>query len=149
MKEKYKFGFQIWGLVLFLIVMIPNFIWFIIPAPNDILRATSITPKVDMVASVFQVIMVVLLCVITNKKATKLSFSKWIFMCFICLVLYFINWGLYYFGIVDSVIVLGLTILPCLVFLFYSIDRKNYIAIVPTIIFTICHLLYGIENFII
>lgn len=148
MKEKYKFGFQIWGLVLFLIVMIPNFIWFAIPAPNDVLRATSITPIVDMVASVFQVIMIILLCAIVNKNAIKLCLSKWIFMCLICLALYFISWVLYYFGLVNSIIVLGLTVPPCMVFLLYSIDRKNYVAIVPIIIFTICHLLYGVVNFI-
>lgn len=148
MKEKYKFGFQIWGVVLFLIVMIPNFIWFAIPAPNDVLRATSITPIVDMVASVFQVIMIILLCAIVNKNAIKLCLSKWIFMCLICLALYFISWVLYYFGLVNSIIVLGLTVPPCMVFLLYSIDRKNYVAIVPIIIFTICHLLYGVVNFI-
>ena len=39
MLKNYKLSFEIWGLLLFLIVMIPNFIWFAIPAPNDILRA--------------------------------------------------------------------------------------------------------------
>ncbi len=42
MLKNYKLSFEIWGLLLFLIVMIPNFIWFAIPAPNDILRAESI-----------------------------------------------------------------------------------------------------------
>ena len=43
MLKKYKMGFDIWGLLLFIIIMIPNFIWFAVPAPNDILRADSIT----------------------------------------------------------------------------------------------------------
>ncbi len=34
MLKKYKIGFDIWGALLFLIIMIPNFIWFVIPAPN-------------------------------------------------------------------------------------------------------------------
>ena len=42
-KWRYCKSFEIWGLLLFLIVMIPNFIWFAIPAPNDILRAESVT----------------------------------------------------------------------------------------------------------
>ena len=39
------------GLLLFLIIMIPNFIWFAVPAPNDILRTDSITGTFDTVAS--------------------------------------------------------------------------------------------------
>ena len=45
MLKKYKMGFDIWALVLFVVIMIPNIIWFAIPAPNDILRTESITKK--------------------------------------------------------------------------------------------------------
>ena len=50
--KKYRFSFEIWGLLLFLIVMLPTFIWLAIPAPNDILRENSITEMVDAIASV-------------------------------------------------------------------------------------------------
>lgn len=50
MLKKYKMSFEIWGLLLFLIIMLQNFIWFAIPAPNDILRANSITETIDTVA---------------------------------------------------------------------------------------------------
>ena len=43
MLKKYKLG---------LIIMIPNFIWFAVPAPNDILRADSVTGAFDTLASV-------------------------------------------------------------------------------------------------
>ena len=36
MLKKYKFGFEPWGLFLFIIIMIPNFFWFIFP-PRDTL----------------------------------------------------------------------------------------------------------------
>jgi hypothetical protein len=45
--KPYRFGFDIWGLLLFLLVMLPNFIWFAVPAPNDVLRAESVTPITD------------------------------------------------------------------------------------------------------
>jgi len=47
MLNKYKISFDIWALLLFLIIMIPNFIWLAIPAPNDILRTDSITKTID------------------------------------------------------------------------------------------------------
>ena len=64
--KKYTFGFDVWGLLLFIIVMIPNFIWSAVPAPNDILRSGSITEAIDMLASVCQVLMIAALCVLRN-----------------------------------------------------------------------------------
>ena len=52
MIKKYKIGFDIWGLITFIIMMIPNFIWFAVPAPNDILRGESIPKTVDVIASI-------------------------------------------------------------------------------------------------
>lgn len=46
-----KLGFDVGGLVLFLALMLPNFLWFAIPAPNDVLRAESATPVIDAIAS--------------------------------------------------------------------------------------------------
>ena len=57
--KEYKFGFNIYGLLLFLIIMIPNFIWFAVPAPNDVLRTESVTEVIDTIASVCQVLMVI------------------------------------------------------------------------------------------
>ena len=43
----------------------------------------------------------------------------------------------------------GLIIFPCLTFLFFAIDRKNMIAVIPISIFMVCHLIYGIVNYIV
>ena len=72
MLKKYKLSFDIWGLLLFLIIMIPNFIWFLYPAPNDVLRADSVTGGIDNIASVCQVLMVMVLCIFVNKESCKL-----------------------------------------------------------------------------
>ena len=60
--KQYRFGFDPWGLLLFLLVMLPNFIWFAVPAPNDTLRTDSATPVADAIGSVFQVLTVAYLC---------------------------------------------------------------------------------------
>ncbi|MDE6673598.1 MAG: hypothetical protein K2K19_02115, partial [Acetatifactor sp.] len=64
-------GFDIWGLLLFLAIMLPTFIWFMVPAPIDILRNPSVTPAVDTVASVFQVIMAAAICLLQNSTCRK------------------------------------------------------------------------------
>ena len=73
MLKKYKFGFDIWGLVIFLIVMIPTFIWSAVPAPNDILRSESKTQIIDVIGSVCQVLFVAILCVLINQERKKLK----------------------------------------------------------------------------
>lgn len=149
MFKKYKLSFGIWGLLLFLIVMIPNFIWFVIPAPNDILRANSITETIDIVASVCQVLMIVALCIFRNRESKKLCITPFMIISAGCCLLYFVSWIVYYGGIVNAIVILGLTIPPCLAFLFFAIDRKNGIALIPISVFTICHLIYGVVNFIV
>jgi len=129
--------------------MIPNFIWFSVPAPNDVLRADSVTEVVDTIASICQVLMVITLCIFVNRRSCKLRITPLIITVMICCLLYFVSWIGYYFGIVNAVIILGLTIPPCLAFMFFAIDRRNMIAVVPISIFLFCHLIYGIFNFII
>ena len=148
MLKKYRFGFDIMGLVLFLIVMIPNFIWFAVPAQNDILRNESVTALVDTIGSICQVLFVSFLCVIINKEKNKLHFSPLIILTVICIILYFTGWILYYNGITNSLVIIILTLSPCLAFIFFALDRKNIIAVVPAVCFTICHLIYGVVNFV-
>ncbi|MGI6336998.1 MAG: hypothetical protein ACOXZM_08105 [Eubacteriales bacterium] len=149
MLKKYELHFDVWGLLLFLIVMAPNFIWFAIPAPNDILRSNSITETIDIAASVCQVLMIAALCFIRNRESKKLRKSSFLIIAAIFYLLYIASWIAYYGNIVNVIVILGLTVPPCLTFLFYAIDRKNWIALIPITIFTICHLIHGVENFII
>lgn len=147
--KKYRFGFYIWGLVLFLAIMVPNFIWFAVPAPHDILRQPSVTPAMDTIASACQVLMAAALCLLKRNESQRLKKSPLLLSCLISCLLYYGCWGFYYGGMVHKLVLLGLTIFPCLAFLLYTVDRKNFIALVPTSLFTICHLLYTTLNFLV
>ena len=149
MLKKYKMGFDIWGLVVFLIIMIPNFIWSAVPAPNDILRTESATKVIDAIGSVAQVIMIFALCAFINNERNKLSFTKNIITMICCIVIYDCSWVFYYLGVTNGLVILGLTIPPCMAFLFFAIDRKNYISVIPIVIFSVCHMVFGVANFII
>ena len=148
MLKKYKFGFDFSGLIIFLIIMLPNFIWFAVPAPNDILRQESITPIIDIIGSVFQVIFVASLCVVVNKERDKLKISPLLISSIVCIVLYFLGWVFYYFGCVNALVIICLTLPPCFAFIFFALDRKNIIALIPAVCFTICHLIYATINFL-
>ena len=146
-KMKYKLGFDIWGITLFLLIMVPNFIWFAVPAPNDILRKESITPIIDTIASVFQIIMVAALCGIVQIECKKPMMKQFFVGIVIAILMYFLGWIFYYKGIVNLVIVLDLCIAPCVSFVLFSIARKNVIALISAILFMICHAIYGVMNF--
>ena len=146
--SKYRFGFDVWGLILFLLVMLPNFIWFVVPAPNDVLRAESATPVVDMIASICQVLTVACLCFVINQERSKLRFSPLVIAAVICVVIYYIGWALYYSGIVNAWVFLLMTIPPCLAFILFAIDRKNLPAVLFAVGFAVCHLIFAIVNYI-
>lgn len=147
--NNYKAGFEIWGLALFLLVMIPNFIWFGAPAPNDVLRADSVTPITDMIASVCQVMFVAALCFITRKDREKLKINFLTSAVICCLLIYFAGWVFYYGGYAGMPVITALTLPPCLAFVLFALDRKNFFAAIPAVVFTVCHCIYGIVNFII
>lgn len=147
--RKYKLAFDILGLLLFLIIMLPNFIWFAVPTSNDILRNESITPVIDLLASIFQVIMVIALCIIKNKHCQKPMKKIWFKLIIVSIIIYFAGWILYYIGIVNALVIIDLCIAPCVAFMLLSIARKNIFAFILSIMFMICHALYGIINFIV
>ena len=142
MKNTLKFN--IFGLLLFVIVMLPNVLWFIFPPQNDILRNESLTPTIDVIASVFQVIMVVSLCFVNKKQAKKYDLLS-----LICVAIYFLCWILYYCNVANSVVILGLCLFPCLAFIFYEIRIKNWVALVATVLFSVLHLSCGVVNHLI
>ena len=147
--RKYKICFDIWGLLLFLLIMIPDFIWFAVPAPQDVLRNESVTEQIDAAASVCQVLFAAALCAVVNKEREALRLTPLMRGCIGCGALYYAGWALYYLGHTGPVVILLLTVPPCLAFLFFAVDRKNFIAVIPVVAFTFCHSIYGVVNFII
>ena len=59
------------------------------------------------------------------------------------------GWILYYSGIVNPIIIILLTIPPCMAFILYAVDRKNVMATIPTVIFTVYHVTYEAVNYIV
>ena len=147
--SRYRFGFDLWGLLLFLLVMLPNFIWFGVPAPNDVLRTDSVTPVVDVIASVCQVLTVACLCFLINEARGKLRFSPLVIAAVVCVAVYYLGWVLYYSGIAKTWIILLLTLPPCLAFILFAADRKNLPAVLFASAFAVCHAIFGVVNFVI
>lgn len=146
--RRYKFGFDIWGLLLFVVIMLPNVIWFLVPAPSDILRNSSVTPVIDTVASAFQMIMVAAICVLQNSTCEKPMGGGWRQSIAAVVLFYFAGWGFYYAGMINAMIIMDLCVVPCMAFILFSLARKNAAALVAAAGFMVCHVYYGIVNFV-
>lgn len=146
--RKYRMGFDIWGLLLFLAIMLPNIIWFLVPAPMDILRNPSVTPALDTVASVFQVIMAAAICVLQNSTCRKSMGVGWRGGIAAAVLFYFAGWGFYYAGVTNALVIMDLCVVPCVAFILFSLARKNAAALVLGAGFMMCHMYYGIVNFV-
>lgn len=144
----YKIGFEAGGLILFAVVMLPNFLWFAVPAPNDVLRRESITPILDMAAQCFQVLLAAALCMVKNTQAKRPMGTKFKLAVALFVALYYIGWGLYYTGIASSLVILDLCIAPCMAFIAFSAARKNAFSFVFATAFMVCHVVYGVVNFL-
>ena len=146
--KKYRLGFDIWALVLFLSVMIPTIIWTFVPAPNDILRAESTTPVLDITASVLQFMAISCICVLINKGAGKVRFTPLVFLLALCVLLYYVGWAIYYCGISSPWVILLMTIPPSAALILYAVDRMNLPAVVLAGGFAVLHLLFAVSYFI-
>ena len=146
--KNYRLGFDLWGLALFLVVMLPNFVWFALPSPNDILRQESVTPLVDSVAQVFQIAIAAALCAVLNTTRDKPMKRGYQVGTATCVVLYFTGWAAYYAGIVNAPVILDLCLAPCGAFLLFALARKNAPALVSGSIFALCHLIFAVKNFL-
>ena len=146
--KDYKFGFDIAAAVLFLIIMLPNIIWFFVPAPHDILRNASPTEILDIFATIFQVFTLATLCAIKNTTAKKLRLSPFVIIAAASCLAYYVAWIMYYCGIANGGVFVCLCIFPCCAFLLYAIDRKNFTAIIPITVFTVLHFTSTAINFL-
>lgn len=146
--RKYRVRFDSWGLLLFLAIMLPNIIWFLTPAPTDILRSPSVTPGVDRVASVLQAVMAAAICALGNDTCKKPMAAGWRGGVALAVVLYYAGWIAYYAGVTNAVVIMDLCIAPCAAFILFALARRNGVALVAAVAFLACHGYYGAVNFV-
>lgn len=146
--KNYRFGFDPWGLGLFLVIMLPNCIWFAVPAPNDILRAESVTPLLDTVGQVFQVALAAALCGVVNTARSGPVSRGYAAGALLCVLLYFAGWAAYYAGIANAAVLLTLCLAPCGAFLLFAWARSNTPALLAAGGFALCHLSSTLINFV-
>lgn len=146
-RNPYHFRFDLWAMLLFLAVMSANIIWFCCPMDNDPFRIESVTPALDGIASVAQILMIGALVFLWRNNAPKKLPQAWKVITISCVVIYLGAWGCYYRGVTNFPLILLMTIMPCFAFAAFSIGRKNWLALCCCTLFFICHLISVWVNF--
>jgi hypothetical protein len=130
-------GFSWKGLVVFLLPMIPNILYFMLPSS----KGSQVIPKhlsLDIIEHGSQAIFVVVLLFFVSKKASPIQ-STYTIVMVILLAIYFGCWGAYYLIGQNLIMLLTMAVIPVVYFILAEMWLYNYSAIVPTLIFGIVH----------
>lgn len=133
--------------LLFLVLMVPNVLWGLVPPADDPLRVVSRTQVVDGIASVAQVIMIAVLFLLRRTDAPVPMARKWIVATIGCMALYLLLWVMYYCGIGSAILVVAMAVVPCLSFMAFAIGRNNWLGLIFCGIFLVCHTVFAIANY--
>lgn len=148
--KNYRFGFSLKGFIGFMLVMIPNIIWMIAPPRNNpIAENSALYPIFNIVVSVSQAIMIAMLIILVSKESRNEKNKKlYIGVASFCLAGYYVLWIAYYVGVVYPWMVVCMAVFPSMYFIAIELLFKNYIAIIPSVVFGITHIVITCSNYL-
>lgn len=142
--KKYRFGLDRRGLMLFLLLMLPNILWALLAGEGDLLMRPSVTPGLDMAASVCQALTVAgMLCLLRRDVPPGKPLVPLLLM-----AAYLLMWALYGLGAAHPAVLLGLAVFPCAAIIAHLVGRRNMVALIPAALFAVGHTLSTLINFI-
>lgn len=147
--NNYTFGFSLTGLTLYVLQLLPNLIWLLVPPANNILAKNSaIWPALNMLEKVCGILTVALLILLINKGGQRNS-NFYLGLAMIFLLGYYLAWIFYYKGIVSPlVLIVGIAAMPPLYFLLVGVWLRNYVALIPGVVFGVVHVVITCLNFL-
>ena len=140
------FGFSLKGLIIFLLPMIPNMFYFLLPAPAGGAPSVSSPKILDFLEHGTQGIFIFLLIFLMSSKASQLN-SPYTLGMGIMLLLYYFLWIVYFTGEVTLLIQLGLAVFPVIYFILGELWLHNPVAVIPTFLFGIFHVIITFINY--
>lgn len=141
-----KFGFSVYGLVIFLLPMAVNLVYAVFPPANGGSIPTCSVKWLEIAEQVTRALFAIAICVLVSDK--KPSFTNvWFFAGLVFLILYHVVW-LRYFALGRDVSLLGanllfvpipLAVFPVLYFLCAAIWLRNLPAFSIMVVFGAAH----------
>jgi len=142
----YYFGFSWRGFIIFLLPMIPNILYFLFPAPDRSVNNGNSHFILDILEHGAQTIFIFMLIFVIREQASQLPFP-YITGIGIVLLFYYVLWIFYFTGTTNLFILLGMAVLPVVYFILAEIWLNNYLAIIPTALFGVIHIILTYIDF--
>ena len=139
-------GFSWKGFLVFLLPMLPNFLFFILPALSGAKAAAKSPFILDIIEHGSQAIFFMLLIFWLSKKASPML-SLYTILMAVFLLFYFGCWADYFTVGANFTMLMLMAIVPVIYFLLSSIWLHNTIAIIPLAIFGITHIIITYINY--
>jgi hypothetical protein len=118
------------------------------PANNVLTGNSSAYPILNIIEQAFGIMTVALLILLLNKGGGRNS-NLYIGLALLFLVGYDSAWIFYFSGVVSPwLIIIGIAAMPPLYFLFVGLWMKNYVALIPCLIFGITHIAITCSNYL-
>jgi hypothetical protein len=134
------FGFSWSGLIVFLLPMIPNIFYFLIPVSEVSENKVKGHLLLGIIEHGSQAVFIFLLIFVISNQTSEILCPYTIGM-IIMLIFYYILWIIYFKGKANFAILLGMAVLPVAYFLLAEMWLHNYLAIIPTVLFGIVHVI--------
>lgn len=143
---KHYFGFSWKGFIVFLLPMVPNIFYFLIPASDVSANKINTHLILDILEHGSQAIFIFMLIFVISKQTSKILCPYTISMAII-LIFYYVLWIFCFTGKANLVILLGMAVLPVVYFILAEMWLHNYLAIIPTALFGILHVIITYIDF--
>lgn len=142
----YSFGFSWRGFLIVLLPMIPNIFYFLFPDAISSGKIENSHLILNIIEHGSQLIYIALLIFMVTNKYVSIQ-SVYIIGMAIFLLSYYALWILLFTGKKNLIILICMAIFPVVYFILAEIWLHNFLAIIPTAIFGIAHVIITYIDF--
>lgn len=144
-RDNYSIGFNWIGLLIFLLPILPNVLYFIFPEQTGIPESRKGHLALEIFMFIFQFLFVAMLILLKGKSNPSI-FSPFCGLIILLLIIYYVMSGLCFTGNASSAILLGMAIFPLLYFTIAQIWLNISIVIIPTVVYGVLHIVVSCLN---
>ncbi|WP_332238338.1 hypothetical protein [Sporolactobacillus sp. KGMB 08714] len=142
----YHLGFSFKGFMVFLLPMIPNIFYFLIPTSGASRSNINSHIVLDVLEHGSQALFFFMIIFVIRKQIYKNICPYTVGMA-IMLLFYYVFWIFCFTGESNIIILLAMAVLPVIYFILAEIWLNNYLSIIPTALFGIIHVIITYLDF--
>lgn len=139
-------SFSLRGLIIFLLVLLPNVIFFAFPNSTSQNTVTDQNAVISLLQNLFQIVLIFMLVIVKSTKKNSICDTRLI-IAMVFLILYYILWLRYFTGGMDYSIIsssipvsIAMAAFPAIYFILTELWLENKIGAVVALCFGIAHI---------